>query len=101
MIAVRCPSGQTFYNLDFLVITLESHKNGESSWNTNKGKKNKKKLDFSSMPLEEKRSYYRCGDFYVTFDQIQPWPDYVKDSHYFFTRKGNIILDCSKLTPLY
>ncbi|CAB4044542.1 Hypothetical predicted protein, partial [Paramuricea clavata] len=39
------------------------------------------------MSLEEKRSHYRC-DYYVTLDEVQPWPDYVKDSHSFFTRKG-------------
>ena len=40
------------------------------------------------MPLEEKRSYYRCGDDYVTLDQVLPWPDYVKDDLYSFTKHG-------------
>ena len=44
------------------------------------------------MPLEEKRSYYLCGNDYVTLDQVQPWPDYVKDNHRFFTRDGTVLL---------
>jgi hypothetical protein len=40
------------------------------------------------MPLEEKRSYYRCGGYYVTLEDLQTWHDYAKDSHYYFTRKG-------------
>ena len=45
------------------------------------------------MPLEEKRSYYECGNDFVTLDQVLPWPDYVKDNHRFFTRIGiNVIL---------
>jgi hypothetical protein len=44
------------------------------------------------MPLEEKRSYYRCGNNYVTLDQVLPWPDYVKDNHFSFTREGTVLL---------
>ncbi|CAB4023405.1 Hypothetical predicted protein, partial [Paramuricea clavata] len=67
----------------------ESHKNtGWSSWITKKENKKPKRLDYSKMPLEKKRSHYRCGNYYVTLDQVQPWPDYVKDSHYSFTKKG-------------
>jgi hypothetical protein len=46
------------------------------------------------MPLEETRSYYECGNGYVTLDQVLPWPDYVEDNHWFFTGKGiiNVIL---------
>jgi hypothetical protein len=47
-------------------------------------------MDYSNMPLEEKRSFYLCGNDYVTLDQVKPWPDYVKDNHRFFTRKGII-----------
>jgi hypothetical protein len=68
----------------------ESHKNSGWSWKTKKENKKAKILDYSKMPLEEKRSYYRCGNYYVTLDQVQPWPDYAKDSHYFFTKKGSI-----------
>ena len=42
------------------------------------------------MPLEEKRSYYLCGNDYVTLDQVQPWPDYVKENHRLFTTIGTI-----------
>jgi hypothetical protein len=51
-------------------------------------------MDYSNMPLEEKRSYYRCGNDYVTLDQVLPWPDYVKENHWSFTREGifNVIL---------
>jgi hypothetical protein len=44
------------------------------------------------MPLEEKRLYYECSNDYVTLDQVQPWPDYVKDNHRFFTREGTVLL---------
>ena len=49
-------------------------------------------MDYSNMPLEEKRLYYKCGNDYVTLDQVQPWPDYVMDKHRFFTRRGTILL---------
>jgi hypothetical protein len=49
-------------------------------------------MDYSNMPLEEKRLYYECGNDYVTLDQVQPWPDYVKDNHLFFTREGTVLL---------
>jgi hypothetical protein len=49
-------------------------------------------MDYSNMPLEEKRLYYECGNRYVTLDQVQPWPDYVKDNHRFFTRDGTVLL---------
>ena len=49
-------------------------------------------MDYSNMPLEEKRSYYLCGNDYVTLDQVLPWPDYVKENNRFFTRKGTVLL---------
>jgi hypothetical protein len=49
-------------------------------------------MDYSNMPLEEKRSYYRCGDDYVTLDQVQPWADFVKDNHQFLTEEGTVLL---------
>ena len=30
-------------------------------------------LNFSSMPLKEKRKYYACGDKYVTSDDLPRW----------------------------
>jgi hypothetical protein len=58
------------------------------------GKQNKKpkKWIYSNMPLEEKRSYYLCGNNYVTLDKVLPWPDYVKENNRFFTRKGTVLL---------
>jgi hypothetical protein len=49
-------------------------------------------MDYSNMPLEEKRSFYRCGDDYVTLDQVLPWPDYVKERPCSFTRRGTVLL---------
>ena len=49
-------------------------------------------MDYSNMPLEEKRSYYECGNRYVTLDQVLPWPDYVKENHCSFTREGTVLL---------
>ena len=43
------------------------------------------------MPLDEKRSYYRCGDDYVTLDKVLPWPDYVKEEHYSLCKKGILL----------
>ena len=49
-------------------------------------------MDYSNMPLEEKRSYYLCGNDYVTLDQVLSWPDYVKERHWSFTREGTVLL---------
>jgi hypothetical protein len=49
-------------------------------------------MDYSKMPLEEKRLYYKCGNDYVTLDQVQPWPDYVKDNHCSFASEGTVLL---------
>ena len=49
-------------------------------------------MDYSNMPLEENRSYYECGNRYVTLDQVLPWPDYVKENNRFFTREGTVLL---------
>ena len=53
------------------------------------------------MPLEEKRLYYECGNDYVTLDQVQPWPDYVKENYWSFARNGiiNDILYHENLVP--
>ena len=89
----------------YLVITLfclwffeEPNKNA-ASWSLwgifdrgSKGSKGSQKTkDFSNMPLEEKRSYYRC-EYFVTVDKVQTWPEYAKDIHYYFTEKGIILL---------
>ncbi|CAB4033766.1 Hypothetical predicted protein, partial [Paramuricea clavata] len=55
-------------------------------------------MDYSNMPLEEKRSHYRCGNRYVTLDQVPPWPDYVKANHRFFTREGWLQKDSEFIT---
>jgi hypothetical protein len=49
-------------------------------------------MDYSNMPLEEKRSYYLCGNDYVTLDQVLLWPDYVKKNRQFFTEEGTVLL---------
>jgi hypothetical protein len=46
------------------------------------------------MPLEEKRWFYLCGNDYVTLDQVLPWPDYVKENHCSFPRRGTLYFLC-------
>ncbi|XP_028395930.1 ADP-ribose glycohydrolase MACROD2-like isoform X2 [Dendronephthya gigantea] len=57
-------------------------------WNTDKEKKKPKTPDFSNMPLDEKRKYYRCGNRYLTLDKIETWPEYVKNNHDFLSKQG-------------
>ena len=33
----------------------------------------KRSLDYATMPITEKRKYYRCGDRFVTVSNLTPW----------------------------
>ena len=68
----------------FFLILFDSRKNADDE--------EAKEMDYSNMTLEEKRLYYRCGNNYVTLDQVLPWPDYVKENHRFFTKEGTVLL---------
>ena len=42
---------------------------------------------YSQMPVGEKRKYYRCGQNYVTVNEVPTWEQYWKDNSYHFSKK--------------
>ena len=36
---------------------------------------NAEKIDFSQLPIEKKRNYYKCGKDYLTLLDIPPWSE--------------------------